>query len=123
MPNKQNFATMNLDEFAASGLLQEINRRLLHPMGLALYVTKDDSGKVVSIGGVIDSREDPAGMVFPELGGDHLLRYQNVQRELDRRMAIRQSQLGFSLQPIPGMDGEGDEGPPESQKNLEIAIE
>lgn len=55
---------MTVTEFRRLGLLQEINRRFLHPMGLALEVETDDTGEVVGFGEVWDYREDPEGMLF-----------------------------------------------------------
>lgn len=100
---RKDVLTMNLTEFMNSGLLQEINRRILHPMGLALYLTVKD-GIPIGIGGVLDHRDDPAGMVFPDMGEEHYKRYKNVQDELDRRIKTRSSVLGFGVQPVPGDD-------------------
>lgn len=46
-----------------TGLLFEINRRILHPLGLALYVSVDDDNKI-QIGGLQDSRKDPEGIYY-----------------------------------------------------------
>jgi hypothetical protein len=46
-----------------NGLLFEINRRVLHPLGLALEVEIDDDGKVI-IGSIWDCRSDPEGVLF-----------------------------------------------------------
>lgn len=48
-----------------SGLLFEINRQILHPLGLALQVTIEDNGEA-SISGLMDCRSDPEGMAFEE---------------------------------------------------------
>ena len=49
---------INAKEFMDLGLLQEVNRRLLHPMGLALEVIEDQDGSC-QFGDVWDYREDP----------------------------------------------------------------
>jgi hypothetical protein len=54
---------MTVAEFRATGLLQEINRRLLHPCGLALEVIVAEDG-TESFGAVWDYREDPEGITF-----------------------------------------------------------
>jgi hypothetical protein len=54
---------MDIEEFREKGYLQEVNRRFLHPIGLALAVTVDDAG-VYSLSGVLDARDDPEGFVF-----------------------------------------------------------
>lgn len=56
---------MNLKEFVEIGLLQEINRRILHPMGLALSVYIDDDGKC-GWGDIWDYRNDPEGIIFSD---------------------------------------------------------
>jgi len=53
---------ISIQEFIERGFLQEINRRLLHPCGLALEVVKD--GDEWRFGGVWDSRDDPEGIMF-----------------------------------------------------------
>lgn len=45
------------------GLLAELNRVFLHPLGLALEVNMDDDGKE-TLGGIWDYRDDPEGMLF-----------------------------------------------------------
>ncbi len=44
----------------------EINRRVLHPVGLALAAVIDDDG-LIRFAGVQDSRDDPEGLVFGNL--------------------------------------------------------
>ena len=53
---------MDLEEFCDQGYLQEVNRRFFHPLGLHLHVGRD--GPSLVIRGVIDCREDPAGVVY-----------------------------------------------------------
>jgi len=48
-----------------SGLLFEINRTVLHPVGLALCFHVDDDDKLAGIE-VWDSRDDPEGYLFTE---------------------------------------------------------
>lgn len=53
-----------------NGLLFEINRKILHPLGLALEVrreTDDETGElkeVTGFGGLWDYRDDPEGVLF-----------------------------------------------------------
>ncbi len=47
-----------ISDFRGLGFLQEINRQILHPCGLALVVTED---KIV---GILDQTFDPEGVVF-----------------------------------------------------------
>jgi hypothetical protein len=61
---------MSIKEFREAGYLQEINRLVLHPCGLALEVTleTDDEGKMTDANSCImrvwDYRNDPEGIIF-----------------------------------------------------------
>jgi len=55
--------TMTVKEFREQGYLQELNRRFLHPLGLALEVVLHDDG-TETFGEVWDSRDDPEGFMF-----------------------------------------------------------
>ena len=57
---------MSVKEFRAKGYLQEVNRLLLHRLGLALEVMVDTESGEERFGEVWDSREDPEGIVFME---------------------------------------------------------
>jgi hypothetical protein len=102
---------MDLNEFVAKGFLLEINRRFLHPMGLALEVTqhtdlKDGGPPLCSLGGVWDDRDDPEGMRYGEPPEDPvwIVRRQkaaSVAEHERERHATRQAALGFVVQPIP----------------------
>jgi hypothetical protein len=76
---------MDIKEFRDLGLLQEINRLFLHPMGLALEVRIGADG-VERLGGIWDYRDDPEGILFPEsvIDLDHIetvfnMRYSKVK--------------------------------------------
>lgn len=56
---------MEIKEFVDSGFLFELNRRVLHPFGLALEVVQESDGSIM-FGGVWDCREDPEGIIFAE---------------------------------------------------------
>lgn len=55
---------MNIKEFRESGYLQEVNRRFLHPLGLALEVTIEEETGEEYISGVWDYREDEEGIYY-----------------------------------------------------------
>jgi hypothetical protein len=63
----QDLKFIDVREFVESGFLQEVNRRALHPVGLALVITKDDEGNYTGIAGIADYREDPDGIMFADL--------------------------------------------------------
>jgi hypothetical protein len=48
-----------------SGLLFEINRRVLHPLGLALEVVVEDDG-TAKLGQLWDCRTDPEGILYTD---------------------------------------------------------
>ena len=55
---------MNIKEFREIGLLAELNRTFLHPLGLALEVIIDDETGEEKLGGIWDFRDDPEGMLY-----------------------------------------------------------
>ncbi len=95
-------------EFVEKGYLQEVNRRFLHILGLALEVYVDDDGKAV-ISGIWDWRDDSEGIVFEDVDTEKVLA---VQEELDAKIEARQASFGWFLQPyeVPGEEDEQKEG-------------
>lgn len=69
---------MPIADFVRLGFLQEINRRYLHPLGLALEVELEN-GEPARLGGVWDYRHDPEGLLFSEED----LRSAEVRRKAD----------------------------------------
>lgn len=57
--------SIDISEFRDLGLLQEVNRRFFHPLGLALEVVIEADGSQ-HLGGVWDYRDDPVGILFEE---------------------------------------------------------
>jgi hypothetical protein len=55
---------MNIKEFRQMGLLAELNRAFLHPLGLALEIIIDDETGEEKLGGIWDYRDDPEGILF-----------------------------------------------------------
>lgn len=92
---------LSAEEIQTSGLLQEINRLLLHPLGLSLVIVRNDATGEKFIRGICDNRNDPDGFVFPpEIVHHHdfIRKAQNVQRMV---MPERQERLGYVVQPLP----------------------
>lgn len=81
------------------GLIFEINRKVLHPLGLALEVIEDDDGKV-AIGGLWDCRDDPEGIIFTpdswEEGKRKIDKY--MEDYGNRALETRQEKVGFVIQ-------------------------
>ncbi len=94
---------MTPKEFREQGYLMELNRRFLHPLGLALEVEINDHG-VEAFGAVWDCRSDAEGIMFSE---DELKRAgvaeaaRRIRRERSGRCIARQKRLRFMIQPIP----------------------
>lgn len=94
---------MSVKEFMELGLLQEVNRLLLHPMGLALEVTEDlDTGKC-HISGVWDYRDDPEGLIFGEdIAKSEAFKekYKRVEDMFLSKRDERVKNLGWHIQPV-----------------------
>lgn len=96
---------IDIKEFREKGYLQELNRRFLHPLGLALEVIIDDEG-MEKLGGVWDYRDDPEGIYYDLENSDpeRRERVKNnkefIDRELSERLDIRRARLGFGIEPV-----------------------
>lgn len=89
---------MDIEEFQEEGYLQELNRRFLHPLGLALEVEVEDDG-TRRLGGVWDYRGDPEGIAYgPDTMSEDKAR--NVEQQFLDRAEARTQALGFFVQPI-----------------------
>lgn len=102
--------TLSAEDVRALGIIQEVNRLLLHPMGLALAVVWDSQDAGFNAHGamiaVVDVRDDPEGMYF-EYAGDHRQRLQQAQAKryafaalAEGRARPRRAALGFFVQPL-----------------------
>lgn len=93
---------MDIKEFVERGFLFELNRAILHPMGLAMYVTDGVGGPMV-FGGIIDSMDDPDGFVYESKtfseGKEKWDRFMKL--EGGERLNERREQLGFVKQTTP----------------------
>lgn len=103
---------MSAAEFVEKGFLQEVNRRLLHPCGLALEVVVKD-GHVVGFGGVWDCRDDPEGIMFAASDPPDWKKRNRVNEEWNvhvqprwNAMELQDPYLGQGIQPCPE-PGEG----------------
>jgi len=85
---------MSWRDFIDAGYLAEVNRRVLHPLGLALSVTADHAG-------VIDAQHDPEGWMFgPESMPEVTRKAEQVAAEEAERRPAREAALGFFVQPV-----------------------
>jgi hypothetical protein len=89
---------MDIKEFRESGLLAELNRAFLHPLGLALEVSIKDDG-TEKLGGIWDYRDDPEGMLYSK---EHFPteKIKNAQEFMKQKHEQRMKTLGFVYQEI-----------------------
>lgn len=88
---------MDIKEFRESGLLAELNRTFLHPLGLALEVAIDDETGEEKLGGIWDYRDDPEGMLY----GKECFpteKIKKAQEFIKRKKKQRLKALGFIYQ-------------------------
>jgi hypothetical protein len=87
---------MDIKEFREMGLLAELNRVFLHPLGLALEVTIEEDG-TEKLGGIWDYRDDPEGMLY---SASHFPvdKIKKAQEFIKQKHEQRQKTLGFIYQ-------------------------
>lgn len=90
---------MDIAEFVDEGYLQELNRRFLHPLGLALEVVIDENRDPVRFGGVWDCRDDKEGLIYAKGVLDPEKAQCIRQFEIDRTTE-RVDRLGYWIQPV-----------------------
>jgi hypothetical protein len=89
---------IDIKEFYDFGYLQEVNRRFLHPLGMALSVVLNEDG-TVELGGIMDCRDDPEGVIFsPNVLNAE--KYRRVEAEWYRRVEARIKAGGYHIQPV-----------------------
>jgi hypothetical protein len=94
--------------FYDSGLLFEINRRILHPLGLALMIKyndengilSDENAKISLLDKLWDEREDSEGIIFDnESFNTGMQKYKKFRKEYaDKKVLKRNKLLGFIVQ-------------------------
>ena len=99
--NKEIPKQMSLQEFRDTGLLQEINRKFLHPMGLSMYFDVYDNG-TIAFGGIYDAREDPEGLYYadnePAFNKE---KEESVSLMFNAKRVSRWNKLGYHVQQTP----------------------
>ena len=90
---------MSLVEFVDKGYLQELNRRFLHPLGLALEVVVDENLHPTHFGRVWDYRDDPEGMIYDSNLLD-LEKAKCINRFARDRKPARLEAVGYWIQPV-----------------------
>jgi hypothetical protein len=90
---------LDVREFVELGLLQEVNRQFLHPLGLALEVRAYPE-EPWELGGVWDYRDDPEGMRFAE--PPSAAKAARVEEMVRTKAQTRLPLLGYFIQPANG---------------------
>jgi len=85
---------INIKEFRELGYLQEVNRRFLQPLELALAIKKLENDTETFIG-IIDCRDDEEGYYFDVKNGDmkrlkkFIARKNYIDSEIEKRKEVR----------------------------------
>jgi len=96
---------IEIKEFREKGYLQELNRRFLHPLGLALEIVIDEEGNEY-LGGIWDYREDVEGIYYNISNSDkerkeRFLKNKNfIDSEFEKRKEIRTQMFGDIIEKI-----------------------
>lgn len=95
---------MDVKEFLDSGLLFQVNKEVLHPLGLALEVTVEDDG-TARLSGIWDCRDDLEGIEYESSTFEHgMAKYRKYMTDQGNdAIARREMALGFVVQQ-PGDD-------------------
>lgn len=83
-----------------AGLLFEINRKVLHPLGLAMVIEVDDSNRrKVKISGILKTDDSEGFLYDEETFKEGQQKYQEfLEREGSAALASRQAKTGFIVQ-------------------------
>lgn len=94
-----NIHTMTVAQFRKAGLLQELNRQFLHPLGLALEVEIDIDG-MERFGEIWDYQADPEGLRYEEFSQADVERGQQIEKLQKIKGKKRRELLGYIIQPL-----------------------
>lgn len=94
---------MQVKHFYKQGFVQEINRRILHPCGLALEVDPVDEDLWVLR--ILDAREEPEGLYFDDADLSRA-RAQTVTDLFQSKVRHRREVFGHIIQPVPEKEEE-----------------
>lgn len=88
-----------------TGLMFEINRTILHPLGMALELSVDDEGDEY-LSGIWDYRDDPEGLAYAEeafLSG--LSKYMEFMHDFgEHKLSERMENMGYVIQQLADPD-------------------
>lgn len=104
----EDIKTIDIKEFREKGYLQELNRRFLHPLGMALSVLVNNDGE--SLAEIWDYREDDEGVYLDIAGGTkekkekYKQKKEFVDNEITNRRKKRTKELGYFIEPIDNIE-------------------
>lgn len=83
-----------------NGLLFEINRMILHPLGLALEIQENEPGEFSFTNRLWDYRDDPEGILYAnQTFNEGEARYRQFMGDFGHaKLAERETALGFIYQ-------------------------
>jgi len=87
---------MDIKDFREMGLLAELNRTFLHPLGLALEIDVEKDG-TEKLGGIWDYRNDPEGMLYA-VADFPTEKIKKAQEFIKQKHEQRMKALGFIYQ-------------------------
>jgi molecular chaperone GrpE len=112
--NKTEVKKINIKEFREMGYLQELNRRFLHPLGLAMEISINENGDE-ELSGVWDYRDDSEGIYYDINNSDDVRKdkfkknKEFIDNEIINRYKSRKDQIGFDVEVIPNSPEKYDE--------------
>jgi len=93
------------------GILFEINRQVLHPLGLELALTCDEGGELVRLE-LYDNRDDPGPIHFPSDSFEEgRQKYEQYMSEHGRRNVQKRRRVGMVTQTGPNLPHHIHDGP------------
>lgn len=96
-----------------NGILFEINRQVLHPLGLELHLTCGEDGELARLE-IVDNRGRADPIFFPaEAFDDGREKYERYMAEQGRRNVQKRRQIGMVIQTGPNLPHHIHEDDPE----------
>jgi len=94
-----------------NGILFEINRQVLHPLGMEIALTCDEGGELVRLE-IFDNRDDPSPIHFPsDAFEEGRQKYERYMAEHGRRNVQKRRRLGMGTQTGPNLPHHIHDGP------------
>lgn len=86
-----------------NGILFEVNRQVLHPLGLQLDIEVDEEGRVTSLE-LLDNRDSPEPIFFnADQFEEGRAKYEKYMQDQGKRNVQKRRQLGMVIQTGPNL--------------------